>query len=77
MSEHIHIECPVGTSANVWRVCLQVGRTFATEYIDKRPGQRHGTVYTWGAAGSEREAACWWTKAGTVRVRLYALEAAP
>jgi hypothetical protein len=39
MSEHIHIECPVGTS--------------------------------------EREAACWWTKAGTVRVRLYALEAAP
>ena len=62
--ERITINCPVGTSGDVFRTALDVGRGFASAYIDRRP--RDIVVYVQGSA----RYVAWWTKARAVSVRV-------
>ena len=63
--ERIHLHLPVGATGAQWSRALEVARTFASAYLDKPTGPRHGTCYRYddGEAYS-----VWWTPTRAVSV---------
>jgi len=64
--ERIHLHLPVGATDTQWARSLDVARTFASTYVGRPTGPRHGTVYAYD--DGERYSA-WWTATRAVSVR--------
>lgn len=63
--ERIHIDMPVGTTGHLWARAMDCARLFATAYLDKPTGRRHGTEYVYDDGMA---VAAWWTSTRAVSV---------
>lgn len=63
--ERIRLDNATGREESAW--LLSCAWSFATTYLDRPTGPRHGCVY---GLGERRRAFAYWTKGRTVVVRL-------